>query len=352
MCHAYLRAAYEASDSRTPVRRVFEGRVVFTAGEEAEGAGPERSSRRRAHHGPASRARETRRGLGWCSPRMRRIIRANLESGRPFPIVFNSAEMLEGFEIIKRLASSPAHIIPGHDPLVLCALSGRAAGARGHCGAARRRAQRVVHGKAVCVADPRVSSKEILAMTGRVAIVTGSTRGIGLATARRFAEAGARVVISSRKLEACEAVRSELAAAGHEVLAVAAHAARREDLARLVDATLSNFGRLDVVVANAATNPVFDPLTELPEESWVRILNTNLSGPLHLARLRYPTSPLAAGERWCSSRRSTQDSAWREAAPMEYRRRRWSRWLDSWRSNGAAAVSGSTRSRPVRFARI
>jgi dehydrogenase/reductase SDR family protein 4 len=130
-------------------------------------------------------------------------------------------------------------------------------------------------------------------MTGRVAIVTGSTRGIGLATARRFAEAGARVVISSRKLEACEAVRAELAAAGHDVLAVAAHAARREDLARLVDATLSHFGRLDVVVANAATNPVFDPLTELPEESWVKILNTNLAGPLHLARLALPH--IAAG---------------------------------------------------------
>jgi dehydrogenase/reductase SDR family protein 4 len=77
------------------------------------------------------------------------------------------------------------------------------------------------------------------------------------------------------------------------VLAVAAHAARREDLARLVDATLSHFGRLDVVVANAATNPVFDPLTELPEESWTRILNTNLAGPLHLARLALPH--IAAG---------------------------------------------------------
>ena len=138
------------------------------------------------------------------------------------------------------------------------------------------------------MADPKVSNKELFAMTGRVAIVTGSTRGIGLATARRLAEAGARVVISSRKPEACEAVRAELTAAGHDVLAVAAHAARSADLSRLVDAALSHFGRLDVVVANAATNPVFDPLTELPEDSWTRILNTNLSGPLHLARLALP----------------------------------------------------------------
>jgi len=134
---------------------------------------------------------------------------------------------------------------------------------------------------------------KLFSFADRVAIVTGSTRGIGLAIARLIAGAGGRVVISSRKPEACEAVRADFAALGHDVLAIPAHAGRSEDLARLVSLTLSHFGRLDVVIANAATNPVFDPLTELSEESWDRILSTNLSGPLHLARLALPH--IAAG---------------------------------------------------------
>jgi dehydrogenase/reductase SDR family member 4 len=128
---------------------------------------------------------------------------------------------------------------------------------------------------------------------GQVAIITGSTRGIGLATARLFAAANARVVISSRKPEACEAVRRDLAGAGRDVLAIAAHAAREDEIANLVARTIERFGRLDIVVANVGTNPVFAPLTDLPEESWSRILETNLAGPLRLARHALPR--MAAG---------------------------------------------------------
>jgi dehydrogenase/reductase SDR family member 4 len=130
---------------------------------------------------------------------------------------------------------------------------------------------------------------------GKVAIITGATRGIGLATARLLAGCGARVVISSRKSEACEAVSRELAAAGHEALPIPAHAAREGDLAQLVAGTLQSFGRLDIVVANAATNPVFTPLAELPEDSWARILETNLSGPLRLVRHALPHLAAAGG---------------------------------------------------------
>ncbi len=118
MCHAYLRAAYEASDVAHLVRRVFEGRVVFTAGEEQKTPGLS------VHHvgghtmGLQVVRVNTRRGWVVLASDAAHYY-ANLESGRPFPIVFNTAEMLEGFEIIKRLASSPGHIIPGHDPLVL-----------------------------------------------------------------------------------------------------------------------------------------------------------------------------------------------------------------------------------------
>jgi dehydrogenase/reductase SDR family protein 4 len=134
---------------------------------------------------------------------------------------------------------------------------------------------------------------KLFSFAGRVAIVTGSTRGIGRAVARLIGECGGRVVISSRKPEACEAVRAEFAALGHDVFAIPAHAARSEDLARLVSLTLSHFGRLDVVVANAAVNPVFDPLVEVTEETWERILKINLLGPLRLARLALPH--IAAG---------------------------------------------------------
>jgi NAD(P)-dependent dehydrogenase (short-subunit alcohol dehydrogenase family) len=132
-------------------------------------------------------------------------------------------------------------------------------------------------------------------LAGRVAIVTGSTRGIGLAVARLIAECGGRVVISSRKPDACEWVRASLAERGHDVLAIPAHAARDEDVERLVTRTMEHFGRLDVVVANAATNPVFSALTDLPEDSWTRILATNLSGPLRLARYALPRIAASGG---------------------------------------------------------
>jgi dehydrogenase/reductase SDR family member 4 len=125
-------------------------------------------------------------------------------------------------------------------------------------------------------------------LEGQVAIVTGSTRGIGLATARLIATCGGQVVISSRKADACRAVEAAFAAQGVQVLAIPAHAAHEEAISNLVAKTVERFGRLDLVVANAATNPVFDPLTDLVEDSWQRVLETNMSGPLRLARHALP----------------------------------------------------------------
>lgn len=132
-------------------------------------------------------------------------------------------------------------------------------------------------------------------LTGKVALLTGSTRGIGLAAARMLARQGARVAVSSRKAEACSAVESELRDAGFDAIGIAAHAARADDLEHLVAAVVERFGRLDILVCNAAINPSFDPLTELPEDSWARILDTNLSGPLRLARLALPHIAAAGG---------------------------------------------------------
>ena len=132
-------------------------------------------------------------------------------------------------------------------------------------------------------------------MLGKVVIVTGSTRGIGLATAKLLAESGGRVVISSRKPEACASVCELLSAAGHDVLGIPAHAGREEDVKRLVDLTLRHFGRLDAVVANAGINPVFDPLIEVTEDSWTRLMEMNVSGPLRLARHALPHIAAAGG---------------------------------------------------------
>ncbi len=122
-------------------------------------------------------------------------------------------------------------------------------------------------------------------LTGKVALVTGSTRGIGRAIAEELARAGARVAVSSRKPEACEATRAEFEAAGWPVIAQPCNVSSREQLAALVERTLAEWGRLDVVVANAGTNPYFGPLADIPDEALDKILATNVKSLVWLARL-------------------------------------------------------------------
>jgi NAD(P)-dependent dehydrogenase (short-subunit alcohol dehydrogenase family) len=122
----------------------------------------------------------------------------------------------------------------------------------------------------------------------RVAVVTGSTRGIGRSIAEELARAGARVVVSSRKAEACELVKAEFERSGFQVLCRPCNIARKEDLQGLVDATLAKWGRIDIVVANAASNPYFGPLTELPDEAFDKIFANNLKSVLWLAGMTLP----------------------------------------------------------------
>jgi dehydrogenase/reductase SDR family protein 4 len=135
----------------------------------------------------------------------------------------------------------------------------------------------------------------LFSLAGKVALLTGATRGIGLATAQMLARQGAAVVISSRKADACAAVVEDFKKAGHEALGVAAHAARPDDLKHLMEKALERFGRIDILVCNAGINPSFDPLTDLPEDSWARIMDTNVSGPLRLARLVLPHMAATGG---------------------------------------------------------
>jgi dehydrogenase/reductase SDR family protein 4 len=130
-------------------------------------------------------------------------------------------------------------------------------------------------------------------LAGKVAIITGSTRGIGRATAQAFAEAGAKVTISSRKPEACEETCRVMREAGHEVLSVPAHVGRAEDITRIVDATIDAFGRLDIVICNAAVNPVFATLQDVEEDTWAKIMDTNLTGVWRMAKAALPH--IAAG---------------------------------------------------------
>jgi dehydrogenase/reductase SDR family member 4 len=125
-------------------------------------------------------------------------------------------------------------------------------------------------------------------LTGKVALITGSTRGIGRSIAEEMAKAGAKVVISSRKAEACEKVAAELAAQGFETLAVPCHVGDKDQLQNLVDKTLEKWGRIDVLVANAATNPVYGPTIELTDEAYDKIMNTNVRGTFWLCNMVLP----------------------------------------------------------------
>ncbi len=124
-----------------------------------------------------------------------------------------------------------------------------------------------------------------LALDGKVALITGASRGIGRAIALTFADAGANVVVSSRKLPDLEKVADEIRGMGRQALAVAAHIREPEDLRRLVATVADKFGRIDVLVNNAATNPIMAPLVDTEEKAFDQIMNTNVKGYFLLTQL-------------------------------------------------------------------
>jgi NAD(P)-dependent dehydrogenase (short-subunit alcohol dehydrogenase family) len=123
---------------------------------------------------------------------------------------------------------------------------------------------------------------------GKVAIVTGASRGIGQAIATRFAEAGMKVVLASRKQESLDEVAAELRAAGGDVLPVAAHNGNKAALQALVDTAVAHYGGLDVVVNNAATNPHFGPVLEATDSIWQKTVEVNVLGSVWLAQAAVP----------------------------------------------------------------
>jgi dehydrogenase/reductase SDR family member 4 len=128
----------------------------------------------------------------------------------------------------------------------------------------------------------------MFSLAGKVALVTGSTKGIGKAIAEQMANAGAKVVISSRKADACVAVCTEFEARGQEAISVPCNVGRKEDLTNLVDSTMAKWGRIDILVCNAATNPVYGPMANVADEAFDKIMLTNVKSVFWLANMVLP----------------------------------------------------------------
>lgn len=129
-------------------------------------------------------------------------------------------------------------------------------------------------------------------LTGKVAIVTGSSRGIGEAIAKRMAQHGAKVVVSSRKPEACEGVAKEINAEygnGKEVATViACNIAEKNQLQELIDKTVAKWGKLDILVSNAAVNPYYGPSRDIPDDAFDKVMACNVRSNHWLCHMAAP----------------------------------------------------------------
>ncbi|MGH7660613.1 MAG: SDR family NAD(P)-dependent oxidoreductase [Vulcanimicrobiaceae bacterium] len=125
-------------------------------------------------------------------------------------------------------------------------------------------------------------------LTEKVAVITGSSRGIGLAIAQRMAEFGAKVVISSRKADACTAAAESINAAGGTALAHAANISDKAELQALVDRALSEWRRIDILVCNAAVNPHYGPLRTIEDSAFDKIMASNVRSNLWLCNMAIP----------------------------------------------------------------
>jgi dehydrogenase/reductase SDR family member 4 len=128
----------------------------------------------------------------------------------------------------------------------------------------------------------------IFDLTGQVAVITGSTKGIGRAIAEEMARAGSKVVISSRKGDACEEVAAAIVKEGGEAIAIPCHIGRRADCEALIAKTREKWGKIDTLVCNAAINPYYGPMTGVADDVFTKVMETNVRSNLWLANLVHP----------------------------------------------------------------
>jgi NAD(P)-dependent dehydrogenase (short-subunit alcohol dehydrogenase family) len=133
--------------------------------------------------------------------------------------------------------------------------------------------------------EPHRDPRELFDLSGRVALVTGATRGLGLAIATGYAAAGAHVIVVSRKAEACEGVAAMLREQGGAASAAPCHVGRWREIDELVVDVYRQFGAVDVLVNNAGISPLYEHVSEVSEELWDKVLAVNLKGPFRLATL-------------------------------------------------------------------
>lgn len=134
----------------------------------------------------------------------------------------------------------------------------------------------------------RVMTSTLFDLTGKVAVITGSSRGIGRAIAERMAEHGAKVVVTSRKLDACEEVVKAIKAKGGEAIALTCNISRKEELQKLVDDTSKHWGGIDVLVCNAAVNPYYGPSIDMPDDAYDKVMNSNVRSNFWLCNMVLP----------------------------------------------------------------
>lgn len=132
-------------------------------------------------------------------------------------------------------------------------------------------------------------------LEGKVALITGASKGIGFSIAEIFAAAGAKVVISSRKQDALDEMANQLITKGYEVTGIACNVGNMEELPALVEKTVAKYGTIDILVNNAASNPVFGPVHETSLEAFDKIMNVNVKAPFELCRLSFPYLRKSAG---------------------------------------------------------